>query len=241
MNNLQLKAESRRTRQGFIKMLVSLFDGDQMVEQTMMGLDDFISLLQNSQRRGDVPKPVFIPDIPEGYVDGMVTGKDGCLGAIIRLEPQKHQFLLAGTEKDAEGAYFIPLPGIVYECVANKGNVFTFRCYCYKEWEGDQTELFYYPFGNVSSSGHICMGSIRRGAIKDFRDIMELIESSLNGMTNSDYLNGDLCRLSTKTTQHDFCKMLQQSGEFPLEQLLSAGKTVADLKKDFRNVSNTLR
>lgn len=242
--SLQLKSESCRTKQGFLKMRVSLFDGDTLLQQTVMGIEDYITMLQNSHRRQESPTTLFIGDVPAGFVDGFVSNTEGTLGAIIYLPPRKHQFILAGVEGGREKkAYYIPMPGLVYEVVANKGTMHTFRCFAFKEWNGDETELFHYPYGNVSDSGSICMGSVSRVKVTSYTDIRENIENSLNGVTNSDYLDGDDCRLSVKVSQHDFCDQLEkeESEQFPMELLLAHPMgNVKTLRSDFRNIVKTL-
>ena len=241
MKNLTIKSESVRTQAGMVKMRVSLYEAEKLVTETVMSLTDYISLLQKSAKKEEAAVFMPIKGVPDGFVDGVLSNKKGTLGAIICIPPRKHQFVLAATDCRKEAAYYIPMPGLVYECIANKGNQHTFKCFAFKKWNGDETELYHYPWGNVSSEGSICMGSVKKKPLNDFYDIREHIENSLNGITNADYLSGSLCRLSAKVTQHDFCDQISEQDEFPMELLLSHRmETVGKLKEDFRRIIKTL-
>lgn len=239
--NLKIKSESVRSEAGMDKMRVSLYEKGKLIEQTVMSLKDYISLLENSTKKDE--GAIFLPvnGVPDGFVDGVLSNKEGTLGAIIYIPPRKHQFILAATGARKEAAYHIPMPGLVYECIANKGSKHTFKCFACKEWNGDETELYHYPWGNVGIEGNICMGSVKGKALNDFFDIREYIESSLNGITNADYLPGDFCRLSVSVTQHDFCDQISGQDEFPMELLLAHHmESVGKLKEDFRRIITTL-
>lgn len=239
--NLRIKSESVRSEAGMDKMRVSLYEEEKLITQTVMSLTDYISLLENSTKKDE--RAIFLPvkGVPDGFADGVLSNKEGTLGAIIYIPPRKHQFVLAATDLRKEAAYYIPMPGLVYECIANKGKQHTFKCFAFKEWNGDETELYHYPWGNVGIEGNICMGSVKKTALNDFFDIREYIENSLNGVTNADYLPDDFCRLSVRVTQHDFCDQISEQDEFPMELLLAHHMgTVGKLKEDFRSIITTL-
>lgn len=241
-SGIMLKSESCRSMQGLVKMRVSLYDKGSLVKQTVMGLTDYISMLQRSVKREEAPTTLMVGEIPQGFVDGAVSDIPGTLGAIIYVPPQKRQFLLDESGERKKAAYFMPMPGLVYMCVSNHGNIHTFRCYVFKEWEGDKTKLYHYPFGNVSDSGSICMGSVKKVKISDFMDIRKNIEQSLTAVTNRDYLDSGLCRTSVTVTQHELCDQVSKMDEFPSEILLENTElpTVKDLKQEFRNILTTL-
>ncbi len=244
MNNAQLKSRTVRSSSGAVMMEVTLCDGDKILEQKVLSIDAFVALLTNATYKEDAPVTVHVAKTPEDFVDGFATDNDGTLGAIFYLPPAKHQFVLAGDKKHKRKAYFLPMPGLVYLVVFNQGSCRTFDCYAVKEWNGDDTVLFKYPFGNVSESGHVCMGTIKSGKVSRFDDLREFIEDSLNGETNSDYI-GDNVRLAFEGSQYDFCEQIKDEGEFPSKLLLEfttsdEKKTVGSLKKELMLIAKTL-
>lgn len=242
-NELQIISKTVRSQSGMVKMMVSLFDGESLLEQTVMSIDDYISLLQGAVRRVDAPTSVELGLIPQGLYDGFVTNRKGTLGGIFYIPPQKHQFILAPTDFQPRRAYYLPMPGLVYSLIFNNECQRSMSCFAFKEWKGDDTVLYQYPFGNVSSSGSVCMGSIKSVKGSTFMDLREHIENSLNGVTSGDYLGGQSkVRLATDATQYQFCDSIAELDEFPMELLLESEKmaTVGNLRRDFFKISRTL-
>ena len=91
-SGIMLKSESCRSMQGLVKMRVSLYDRGSLVKQTVMGLTDYISMLQRSEKKAEAPTTLTVGEIPQGFVDGAVSNIPGTLGAIIYIPPQKRQF-----------------------------------------------------------------------------------------------------------------------------------------------------
>lgn len=244
MENNRIESKTIRSQSGMVKMLVSFYDGEKLLEQTVMGLDDYISLLQGAVRRVDAPTSVMLGTVPRTLYDGFVTNEAGTLGGIFYLPPEKRQFVLAAVGDEARQSYYMPMPGLVYSLVCSKGNKRSMKCFAYKEWAGDDTVLYCYPFGNVSDEGSVCMGTVNRASdkMKTFVDLDEYIEDSLYGVTNSDYLRGNKVRLSTDATQHQFCDCYKDHEVFPNELLLEFERipTVGALKRDLSKVSATL-
>lgn len=237
----RLEAESFYSQGGTLLFRVSLYDDDKLIEQQKLTTEAFANLLAGSVYN-DNGLAVSTGVIPAGFYDGIKTAS-GAVGAIIRVPSQKHQFVLQKTDNKTE-PYFIWMPNLVYLICGNKdGRVMTSKCYCYKEWRGDETELLQYPFGNVSSSGNICMGTVSTKRLKSYPDIAEYIEDSLLGVTNSDYLSKDskgegYVRLAVeKQTQQEFCESIKDSDAFPEHLLISSSssnveeKTVGDMRK----------
>lgn len=241
MNELQIMSKTMRSRSGMVKMQVTLYDGETLVTQTVMGLDDYISLLRGAVKRVDAPTQVSLGIVPEGLYDGFVTNKAGTLGGIFYIPPRKHQFILAATENEKRKSYYLPMPGLVYSLICNEGAKRYMRCFAFKEWLGDKTELYTYPFGNVSGVGDVCMGTIK-GTCKTFADMRAYIEDSLDGVTNSDYLSQNQVRLAVDATQHQFCDSIENEDEFPMDLLLISKSisTVEELRKNMLNVADTL-
>lgn len=236
MNNLCLKGETVRAVSGSVMMRVSFYDGEELVEQTNMSIDDYISLLQGAHKKEALPAHVTLGKIPMGLYDGFKATEPGTLGGIFYIPPQKHQFILADSGARKRKAYYLPMPGLVFSVIFNKGHKQLMRCFAFKKWEDDETVLYKYPFGNVANDGSVCMGSISpKGKMTDFCHLREYIEDSMLGVTNGDYLTDGKVRLACDMTQHEFCDSIEENEEFPFEILLNTTKpvNVGELKKDF--------
>ncbi len=245
MNDVQIKAQTVRQSSGAVLWRVTLLDGEKILEQKNLSVDAFTALIMDAQYRDEAPQVVRVGETPEGYVDGFTTTQEGTLGAIFYLAPHKHQFVLSGraTADNKRKAYYLPMPGLIYLVVMNKGSIRSMFCFAAKEYSGDETVLYQYPFGNVSHTGSVCMGSIMVSDVKDFNGIRKAIEESLDGETNCDYLSSNKVRLATDLTQDAFCEQIKDSEEFPLNLLLAAdGKlnTVGDLKQELALIAKSL-
>lgn len=230
MNDYKITSETLRTDSGLVAVKVMLYEEDTIIQQSVMSLCDYITFLQQSAQKKEPPTNVEIGEIPDGFVDGYKSTVTGTLGAVIRVPSQKHQFVLAEDKYNQRTGYYIPMPNLIYQICIHDWYIQKFQVFCYKEWKGTDTDLYQYPFGNVSSSGDICMGNIsttteEKGSFLGLRDI---IEKSLCGITNDDYLKGGIVRLLTSMSQHDFAKMLTdtQAEEFPHHLLLPVSASV---------------
>lgn len=244
--NLQLQSKTLRSDAGLVCFKVDLVDGNEVLQSKTMSIDDYITLISGAERRTERPITVALGEIPEGMVDGYASPIEGTLGAIIRVPAHKQQFSLTVDKNISESgvkSFFMPLPNLIYLITYSSGVRKSFDCYCYKEWEGLETKLMQYPFGNVSSSGSICMGKIvvDEEDKTSFMGLRRIIESSLYGITNNDYLTDGRVRLKERYTQYDFCKKLvdENVDVFPHELLLEQPGnliTVADLQKKLNGV-----
>lgn len=251
-NDLQLVSKTLRADSGLVCFKVDLIKNNhEVVQSKTMSIDDYITLISGAERRKEPPLSLFLNGIPDGMVDGYISSIKGTIGAIIRIPAHKQQFSLAVDRHIAESrktAFYMPMPNLIYLIAYVEGVRKIFNCFCYTEWNGPDTKLMQYPFGNVSAGAEICMGSIAINAddINSYMGLYRIIESSLYGITNGDYLEGDRVRLKKAVTQYEFCKELVDSNAdvFPHDLLLEQPGnvlTVSDLQEKmhalFKNVS----
>lgn len=232
MNNAKLTAQTVRSEMGIVAFVCTLETGDGTICQRTMSIDDFVTLIQGATRRVTTSK-LRVGAIPEGFVDGFVSNDAGTLGAIIKVPSQKHQFVLNYDGK--RKSYYLPMPNLLYTIYAYEGNITDFRCYTYRHWEGMDTDICQYPFGNVSLGGSVCTGSIQSRKIKNFMDCALVIEDTLCGETNKDYLrdHDDKVNLAKSIDQFSFCDELEKMEEFPHNLLLSKKESVGTVIQDF--------
>lgn len=232
MNNVKLTAQTVRSDLGKVAFVCTLEMEDGTSCQRTMSIDDFVTLIQGATRR-DSAAVLKVGAIPDGFVNGFVSNTPGTLGAIIKVPSQKHQFVLNYEGK--RKSYYMPMPNLLYLIYANTGTVTDFRCYTYKHWDDMDTCLCKYPFGNVSSTGEVCTGSIKNRKIKNFMDCALVIEDTLCGETNRDYLQDgkDNVNLAKTIDQFSFCDELEEMEEFPHNLLLSCSKTLDEIIQEF--------
>lgn len=231
MNNAKLTAQTVRSDLGIVAFACTLEMEDGKICQRTMSIDDFVTLIQGATRRVTASK-IEVGAIPEGFVDGFVSNVVGTLGAIIKVPSQRHQFVLNYEGK--RKSYYLPMPNLLYTIYACEGIISDFRCYTYRNWEGMDTDICQYPFGNVSSSGSVCTGSIQNRKINNFMDCALVIEDTLYGETNKDYLrDADKVNLAKSIDQFSFCDELEKMEEFPHNLLLSNTKTVGTVIQEF--------
>jgi len=104
--------------------------------------------------------------------------------------------------------YMIPFPTLVFALSVRGGAVRGKQCYAQKEKGGDA--LFYYPFGNVSEGGSICMGNINMG---NYERVEEFSEDFYLGITNNDYFGS--YKLKPKFSQEQALEKLSGLDKFP--------------------------
>lgn len=249
MNNTHLSARTVRTESGNVCWKVYLSEGEtiikpqnntKIIEQGVMTDIAFAQMVTGAIVRKEPAPTIFVPPTPNGYVDGYMSKEDGSLGMVVRIPSRKFQFSLyshASGMKTTK-SYSIPTPNLVYLLSYRNKVRKSFLCFSYREWKGMETELCYYPYGNVSDSGSICMGNISDQSIgvdiTDFQSLMVVIEASLLGVTNDDYLTGGKARVLTGQSQYELCESLEKSGAeiFPSNILTNQNgnlKTVSDL------------
>ncbi len=201
-------------------------------ETGCLSVDDFASLVKKGTITTEKKtRYQRIKKTPAEFIDGYVTDEEGTFGAIFYHQGGKRQFLL-NTGKDIL-PFFVPMPDLVYMFQINKGQFAKKRCFAAKGNVGDATELFIYPFGNVSESGGICFGNYMPGKLNDFSDLVQVIEDRDLAVTNGDYLVDDYCQIEKAETQEKFLKKLESLDAFPIERLLVGHyiKTLGELKK----------
>lgn len=236
--NIRLVLETIRASSGRVMWRAKAYNGKKLLSEANMTAEDASSLIMGAVKREDAPQIVKMEDIPSELVSAIKSTDGQIVGGIFYIAPAKHQFVLAQSGQRQRQAYFIPLPGLVYALVAKKGDVFFKKCFAVKEWNGKYTSLCHYPFGNVSNSGDICMGTANIRGVNTYPVLKEYIDASLDSVTNSDYLSGDNVRATTSVTQHELCDMLTDIEEFPTEILLthSTYSTIEDLQNELYKV-----
>ena len=160
--------------------------------------------------------------LPEGFIDGAISDDSNY---IIAFKVPGMQRFFAHTS----GNYSIPYPDLLFVLELKKGCVNTKLCFALK---GEDGMLYHYPFGNVSSSGSICTGSIELDEVRKYGP-GAFSELFFLGKTNNDYVSAGV-PVNGKFTQQELLEKLDGKKKFP-SRLLTPMKgeytRLADIKK----------
>lgn len=237
--HMQITAKTVVYDSGAIGWKVYLSDGDMKIapkkgtnvlQQGVMKQDAFSQMVKDASVVKKDHAFLQIPPTPKGFVDGYLSTEPGTLGGVFVMESARSQFALKSNEKLegsreeklVEKAYCIPMPNLVYYARFDKGHLQEMLCYAFREWNGMDTELCQYPFGNVSNSGYVCTGSVPIVAedIRTFADVLSAIIDTRLAVTNDDHLADSKVRLLKDMTQIELCDSLIGKDTFPHELLL---------------------
>jgi len=161
---------------------------------------------------------VPVGQLPSGYLDAVVSEK-GFDSVTIYVPAQIRAFLL-GIGQKMPLIFNIPMPPMVFRIKSNGVNLHGDCCIVkgsyeevYAQYHAGKLQGYYYPFGNVSDSGGICMGNIRV-TMKSMCDASIFVDAFFDGITNHDYVvRGS--RVTVKKGQMELLKALHGKDKFP--------------------------
>lgn len=216
---MNLCSETLTDSTGNVLFRVALTNDDGSVMTKTLTPESFIKLIQN----GCTQELCYmhLGKLPEGYIDCSVADERS-FRILIKVPAEKR--LLVHTS----GHYQIPFPDLVFYLYVKNGLVQKFRCYAMK-----RDTLYFYPFGNVSANGEICMGNISCTDIT-LNKTMDVIENFLGGKTNNDYFSPKN-KVNNSYSQQTMLEKLSKMDAFPQRWLKKdPNNTLADLKKLIR-------
>ncbi len=201
---------------------VTMQKSDGEIEMKRFDLSGFMHLLDASKVQDENYIEINRGIVPDGYLGG-VFASDKSYTVVWEVPARKRQFVLDMRNGEKLMHAMIPFPALVFKLRVYQGIKQSFSCYAKKE--GD-TNLYRYPFGNVSLSGDVCMGSI---ATKDITP-RRIEEDFFLGETNNDYYTGDK-KCGCDWSQEKLIRELKEKDSYPDNWLVDAGvelKTLLD-------------
>lgn len=174
--------------------------------------EDYVLLLQKSGIKREEKVRVRGSLLPKGYIDGAFT-QNG-FDVVWREEGKQRLFVTT------YGRYMIPYPDLIFAISVRNGRVM--QDYVFAA-VGDT--LYNYPFGNVSSSGSICMGNIDTSCAAT--DIGSFAEEFFLGETNHDYVDSE--KIKPAWSQKQLLEKLQGKKAFPKKWLVEADVQLNEL------------
>ena len=219
-------SEAMTDRTGNTLFRVSLSDESGEARVRVISLEDYISLLQGSKKMNN-----HFVHLKEGFLPA------GCRNAYVSddrnyiveyVVPGRIRMFLHQNGCNRK-RYMIPYPDLLFVLQVSEGHISVKKVFSLK---GDR--LCHYPFGNVSSSGEICMGNIDVKGLSESAD--SFTDDFFSGITNNDYFApGE--NISEKWDQQKLLHKLDGLDKFPNRWLIETGKNIADIDSYVQNLA----
>lgn len=171
----------------YAKVLITGKNGKK--RSRIVSMESLLKAMQKSLviKRGGMA----VGKIPFGYYDAQITEDQGmfCADMIAVLPAGKQMMRYEDT------LYDVSIPSLVFRFEVNRERITGTRVYVMKDkTPTDQSCLYRYPFGNVSSQGGVCWGGNKLPDIHDLKGLEEAMMLFIQSPCNSDYYNGsDYC------------------------------------------------
>ena len=216
---MEMQVNTFAGKRGEVMFKVQFIQSNGQVDVKSLNYKTYLSLLTKSVHQNEY---IQLGEVPTGYKEAAYADRD-TYKIFLCAPAQKRLMVYQG------GHYWIPFPGCLFFLEVKKGAVCHKYVYCYADEEiKDESRLFRYPFGNVSSNGSICMGNILTKRLS-FEKADEFMDLFFSGVTNNDYY--DKSNILPGYSLSKMINMLEKKKEFPKRWLVETGQTYAALKK----------
>ena len=210
-------SESVQDRAGNDAMKVRIVgvDGDEMIKT--ISLADYFDLFNQSLEREASYVNINPLHMPNGYIKGLFADEN-TYKLLWKVKGKNRQLI------HTSGHYRVPFPDLVFLlCVKN--NVITKK----RVWAVDnEGQMYQYPFGNVDTSGNICMGNIST-RIENGASSFE--EDFFLGITNNDYFSEEGSHIVPMWSQEKLLRELSKEKVFPQRWLKKVNWTLPELEE----------
>lgn len=222
-NRILIKGTEDATGGMFFNVTVGIGSEEKTKVLSYEGLCKF---LQNSYREAEVPS-VAVGRVPTGYLDAKVAS-DGTGVVRVLMMGKRRPFYQYLVNRTVPKEWEIPYPSMIFEISYGPRRIPGGHAYCVKGTEEEirnayfsekGVETFLYPFGNISSDGHMCMGNIHV-EVPTLAEADLFLEAFWTGITNTDYLKGEKANVNVNLTQTELLMNCEKLGAFPEEMLI---------------------
>ena len=225
---LELKSQTRIDERGNTVFDVTIKTSDGREKKRSLSLSDYILLLSESKKATD--EYITLPEgfLPENVIESCVASVHQ-YDIIWRVKGKKRCFLYRSISSDEPKAYTIPFPDLIFRLHVDNDVIRAKECFASKE--GDD-HLYAYPFGNVSTSGEICMGNIQVTGLSQRVDTFT--DDFFLGITNNDYwkISERINIKGCDWSQQKLVDELTKRETFPSEWLMPCpGQVIGFLKQ----------
>ena len=190
-----------------------------------VGYEALLKMLDSSYQEERVG--VSIGELPEGYLDARMY-PDGSGTVRIYVPEAQRCFLLSNGSNKMPVGYMIPMPSMVFEIKVSETGSYHGKTHIVKGTYEEVRAAYYagclveydYPFGNVQTSGDICMGGIRF-KMEKISEASVFVDAFFDGVTNQDYI-GTKSRVKNGMGQMELLGFLKGKKKFPYEILMES-------------------
>lgn len=119
-------------------------------------------------------------------------------------------------------AYKINFPNAIYIIEISGAKIRGIECYAYKEYRGEETELYEYPMPNELSGNHMCIGNADR--IIEDNDIVGALEKIIFAPYSHTTFSG----MNGFSNTQKYFEYLEKN-EFPYKLMKSLRKKLGDV------------
>lgn len=205
-----IRAESRVDRFGSMYFLVSVEENGEVIQKAVT-VDNFKRILEKNMKE-EARRYIAVPSLPPEVYKASISHKG---------EEDGFEVLLYQEPKDCPFSYMgkimrLPFPALVFYLKSEGGVCVSKKVFAVRESSKGQlnqdTQLCYYPFGNVGNANNICMGNIKT-SYRKIEESVAFIDSFLCGATNGDLHSADTNSLGLK--QGDLVAKIEKEESFP--------------------------
>lgn len=206
---MELVSKTKMDRLGNVVFQCTFTDDTGMQIEKTVSFEDYLKMLGEATK---VTEPMTrIGALPEHYYDGALSNNNV---KVVLFYPAARRTVLFGSKH-----WSVPFPNLIF-LISTKDKKRT-GGYCFAigtDKPNQDTALFCYPFGNVSSSGSICFGNIESKEV-NLSNIENVVDDFFCGVTNNDYY-GDGGELVVPVyKQEELLDKLTKMDTFPSEWL----------------------
>lgn len=158
-----------------------------------------------------------IGEIPFGYYDAEIGSERGkfCAKAVMVLPAGKQMMKYEDTYYDAA------IPSLVFDFDVSDERLSSTQVYVMKnEKPTDKSQLYRYPFGNVSESGTVCWGRNQLPKIRKLKDLEEIMMLFIQSPCNSDYYRSSMYCGHEGVSLRELFEMLKDEESYPEDYLV---------------------
>jgi len=123
--------------------------------------------------------------------------------------PAKVRLLILRTAL-GDKHFHVPFPKMLFAIQVKNGQVTKKACFAMKK---GTDKIFHYPFGNVASTGDICMGNI---STSDMQKVSDFSDAFFSGITGNDYFGSSGAgKVSVSFSQEQLLEKISTLKAFP--------------------------
>ena len=203
---------------------VTLYN-ENVAERKTITFDNYVKFLLDHRAEQELFR---LPSLPKGYYAGSLSPSDASTFKCTVVIPAAVNAMSFMGQN-----YIVPYPALLIKFCVTKGYQNSTVCYALDtDTPTDNSKLYQYPFGNVSTEGKVCWGSNTLPNLPSLHDVDKLVRIFYNSDSNSDYwgVNHHVKEWSKKDrTLGKFLTYLSKKEIFPKKLLVPKELTVGNI------------